>query len=237
MFDVDELHNAISNKDFKKIAKIIKDNTDVIKLDGKKIIANEKKAKEQNVYWDMMQLIRKVLSNACYGSLGNPGSRWFRQDLAQSTTLTGRCVVKHQGSEINAILTGKYDHLGDATIYGDTDSVFSSAIIRTIFGNKTIEELFLSGNIFWNEGDKEYSKNNNIKILEYESKDKTIDWSTYNYVYRHKTSKQKFKINTANGKSVIVTGDHAIMVLDEKENLIEKKASEIKKGDRIISLI
>ena len=30
-------------------------------------------------------------------------------------------------AEVNKVITGKYDHTGDAVIYGDTDSVYFSA--------------------------------------------------------------------------------------------------------------
>jgi DNA polymerase elongation subunit (family B) len=89
----------------------------------------DKKAeyKKQSVYYDMMQLIKKVLLNSLYGAVGNPGSRWFDQRIAQSTTLSGRCIVKHQGAKINETITGEYDYTGQAIVYGDTDSTYFSA--------------------------------------------------------------------------------------------------------------
>ena len=30
-------------------------------------------------------------------------------------------------AEVNKVITGTYDHVGDAVIYGDTDSVYFSA--------------------------------------------------------------------------------------------------------------
>ena len=36
----------------------------------------------------------------------------------------GRCIAKHMGAEVNRILTGDYDHVGDTIIYGDTDPVY-----------------------------------------------------------------------------------------------------------------
>lgn len=62
-----------------------------------------------------------------YGAIGNPGSRWYDPRVAQSTTLSGRCIVRHMQSKINEIICGDYDHLGISCIYGDTDSGYFSA--------------------------------------------------------------------------------------------------------------
>ena len=62
-----------------------------------------------------------------YGAIGNAGSRFFDERIAQSVTLTGRCIARHMGSKINELITGLYDHTGDALVYGDTDSVYFSA--------------------------------------------------------------------------------------------------------------
>ena len=46
--------------------------------------------------------------------------------LGQSTTLCGRTITKHMASYINKIITGNYEHDGNAIIYGDTDSCYFS---------------------------------------------------------------------------------------------------------------
>lgn len=104
--------------EYKKWAKLADDETDP----DKKI-----EAKKQAVFYDQRQLIKKILLNSLYGAVGNPGSRWYDPRVAQSTTLTGRCIVKHMSAKINEVITGNYDHLGDAIIYGDTDSAYFSS--------------------------------------------------------------------------------------------------------------
>jgi DNA polymerase elongation subunit (family B) len=84
-------------------------------------------AKRQAAFFDQRQLIKKILLNSLYGAVGNPGSRWYDPRVAQSTTLSGRCIVKHMQGKINEIIAGTYDHNGDAIIYGDTDSGYFSA--------------------------------------------------------------------------------------------------------------
>jgi DNA polymerase elongation subunit (family B) len=62
-----------------------------------------------------------------YGAILNPGCRFFDPRIGQSTTLTGRAIAKHMSAEVNKVITGTYDHVGDSIIYGDTDSVYFSA--------------------------------------------------------------------------------------------------------------
>ena len=78
-------------------------------------------------YWDKRQLVKKILLNSLYGAILNPGCRFFDKRIGQSTTLTGRTIVKHMSAEVNKVITGVYDHVGDAMIYGDTDSCYFSA--------------------------------------------------------------------------------------------------------------
>jgi len=78
-------------------------------------------------YWDKRQLVKKINLNSLYGAILNPGCRFFDKRIGQSTTLTGRTIVKHMSAEANKVITGVYDHVGEAVIYGDTDSVYFSA--------------------------------------------------------------------------------------------------------------
>jgi DNA polymerase elongation subunit (family B) len=78
-------------------------------------------------FWDKRQLVKKINLNSLYGAILNPGCRFFDKRIGQSTTLTGRSIVKHMSAKVNEVITGVYDHVGEAVIYGDTDSVYFSA--------------------------------------------------------------------------------------------------------------
>jgi len=82
---------------------------------------------EDKAFWDKRQLVKKINLNSLYGAILNPGCRFFDKRIGQSTTLTGRTIAKHMDAYINECITGKYDHVGDAIIYGDTDSCYFSA--------------------------------------------------------------------------------------------------------------
>lgn len=78
-------------------------------------------------YWDKRQLVKKINLNSLYGAILNPGCRFYDNRIGQSTTLTGRAIAKHMDSFVNECIFGKYDHVGESIIYGDTDSVYFSA--------------------------------------------------------------------------------------------------------------
>ena len=113
----------------------------------KELQAKKKKAIEAGneteiAFWDKRQLVKKINLNSLYGAILNPGCRFFDKRIGQSTTLTGRQIVKHMSAKVNEIITGSYDHVGDAVIYGDTDSVYFSAYM-------TLKKDIDAGNIPW----------------------------------------------------------------------------------------
>ena len=95
----------------------------------KEMQAKKKSAKDkkEEAFWDKRQLVKKINLNSLYGAILNPGCRFFDKRIGQSTTLTGRAIAKHMDAYINECITGVYDHVGEAVIYGDTDSCYFSA--------------------------------------------------------------------------------------------------------------
>lgn len=83
--------------------------------------------KQQEEYWDKRQLVKKLFLNATYGAILNRGSRFNDIRIGQSTTLSGRQIVKHMSAKINEIITGEYDYVGKSIIYNDTDSGYFTA--------------------------------------------------------------------------------------------------------------
>jgi len=83
--------------------------------------------KGQQEFWDKRQLVKKINLNSLYGAILNPGCRFFDKRIGQSTTLTGRAIARHMDGYVNELITGKFDHTGEAIIYGDTDSCYFSA--------------------------------------------------------------------------------------------------------------
>lgn len=196
----------------------------------------EKKAEYKRLteFYDQRQLIKKILLNSLYGAIGNPGSRWYDPRVAQSVTLSGRCIVKHMQGKINEIITGDYNHVGIACIYGD--SVTGDTIIRTEEGNITISNLFEQCVEHAKTSDgKEYGLWPQTRVFGFNGYEMESMISPIECVMRHKTKKKLYRITTEDGKQVTVTEDHSLMV-DRDGFLIEVKPTDILDTDLIITL-
>lgn len=231
------LDNAIKNNDATAIAGFVVSNG--LELNGVKIVAVSDEAKDfckrQRDFYDQRQLIKKILLNSLYGALGNQGSRMFDARIAQSVTLSGRCIVKHMQSKINEIIAGKYDYLGESCIYGD--SVTGDTLIKTDGGEITIEQLFNECVEHSKTSDgKEYGLWSQARVIGFSAHDMEPQTSSIEYVMRHNTKKKLYRITTDNGKQVTVTEDHSIMV-DRDGFLIEVKPNDIQPGDNVITLV
>jgi len=128
-------------------------------------------------------------------------------------------------------------YIGDNPIlvYGDTDSVDYQTVINTDNGDFTIEDLY-NRNI--------QNGTAGITLKGHESvncKELVLNWNENKKLYytpvkriiRHKVSKPKWKLKTKNGKEIIVTNDHSMIVFRNNEK-IEVKPSEILKTDKIL---
>jgi DNA polymerase elongation subunit (family B) len=188
------------------------------------------------VFWNQRQQARKILLNSLYGALLNEVMKFYDKRIGQSVTLTGRNIVRHMNASVNEEFTGEYDYKGKAIVYADTDSVAADSIVETNIGKMTIEDLFNKSEIKWSGTDgKEYAVDNRISTLSYEPYDNTISYKPINYIYRHKVSKPKWKITDADGREVVVTDDHSIMI-ERGADTYEIKPSELKPGDIIITI-
>ncbi|CAM6054517.1 unnamed protein product [Sphagnum tenellum] len=206
--------------------------------DAARLATNDEDRNEQlrlYAFYDQRQYAGKIRLNATYGAILQPACRFFDERLGQSTTLTGRSIVKHMNAKVNEIVTGEYDHQGNTIVYIDTDSNPADTIIHTNNGRMTMEGLFELAAKKWQSGNKEYASDERLEVLTYDPKIDRAILKPFSYVYRHKVSKARWRVTDEFGNSVEVTNDHSIMV--EREGvLIEAKASEILTGDVIISV-
>lgn len=238
-YDIKKLKELIDAKDIIGIKTFMSEN-DLILVDN--IIESKHKKffnDEMNLY-DLKQYVTKIESNSAYGSILNTSSTFFDFRLGASITMTGRVVWKHLASKTNELLAGIYDHTGDAIVTGDTDSEISTSkhkiIENGIEKEVTVEDLFLScGNYHFDEkSDKEYGFTKTL-VLGYNDNDDKPEYLPINYVYRHKTSKEKWEIEDENGNIVTVTSDHSCMV-ERDGKLISVKPSEILENDILVTI-
>ena len=125
-------------------------------------------------------------------------------------------------------------------VYGDTDSVNSSTILRLQDNCKnnrclTIESLY-------NESLKTVEKiqvtpngseiiSCNYSVLNWDNGE--LKYIPIKYIMRHKVTKEKWRIKTRTGKVIEVTGDHSLVVFRNGEKIIVKP-KEVLKSDKII---
>ena len=120
-------------------------------------------------------------------------------------------------------------------IYGDTDSVDSQTIIETNGGKIKIEELYNKNILEGSAGvtlKGHESVNCKERILNWDEK-KKLYYAPVKRIIRHKVSKPKWKLRTKNGKEIIITNDHSMIVFRNNKK-IEVKPSEILKTDKIL---
>src|SRR5574343_636255 len=134
-----EIEKAIQEKNVTVIKELLDNKTLMIK-DGKLCYASADNANSLIGYYSKLEQTKKRLLNSLYGSILNVGCRFFDKRIGQSTTLTGRQVVKYMSEKVNEIITGEADYRGKAMIYND--SVTGDTIIKTSSGECKIEDLY-----------------------------------------------------------------------------------------------
>lgn len=230
-----ELIECIKNKDEEKL-KHLKElyDIEVDFVNMKLKIKNKDELKKKANYWDMQQYVRKILLNSLYGALLNESCIFYDKRIGQSVTLTGRMITKFMSEKINELITGEKDYLGDAIVYGDTDSVHGDTIIKTNYGDMKIEDLYNNCKIKWENNDKEFSCDDDFKILGYDSTEKKEKYFHFNYVYKHEVEKNMFLVVDEENNEVIVTEDHSLIEYSSDGEIREIKPSEIKEDTAFI---
>lgn len=234
MIDINfkQLNQILKEKSKSKLETFCSQNELIIK-DGKIFHKHADQIEEAIEFWDKRQLVKKINLNSLYGAILNAGCRFFDKRIGQSTTLSGRCVAKHMASKINEVVTGEYNHTGDAIIYGD--SVTGDTTILTDNGDVTIETLYNRCVEHSITGEKEYGVWSPDKVIGFNTYEDSTVMANIACIMRHKTKKKIYKINLLNGKSVKVTEDHSIMV-DRDGFLTEVKPTDILPSDLFICL-
>lgn len=197
------------------------------------------KDKHKKEYYDRLQYVYKIKLNSLYGALTNSFFRYYDLRMGESTTCTGRSILRHQSAETNKLLTGNYDYTGEAVLYGDSVSGDTKIILNEGKYHK-IKDIFIETQHKINE--KEYYFPKDLYALTY---DKSINKSIYKpikYVMRHIANKKMFRVWLTNSNYIDVTEDHSLIgylnTQKRRKNedfLIETKPSDI--GNRIKSLV
>lgn len=163
---------------------------------------------------DKKQLPLKILANSFFGSFGAANIFPFGDVIAaEATTCIGRMCLR--------LMISHFTNLGYTPIVGDSVTGDTPLFIKYDDSNlidiKPISEIIDESNIHIDELGREYDiSHKKYRVL------CRSGWSRVNYVYRHKTSKNIFRVS--DGKSLSdVTEDHSLF--DNKQK--EVKPSEI----------
>lgn len=181
------------------------------------------------------------------------------QALGASTTLTGRILSKYGLIETieqffnperesrfefplldNIIVATDDDDFFDnpesqklrAAVISDTDSVTGDSIVTTdVFGDIRLDELEAKATRVEEKDGKEfYFYDFPLSVLNYVSDE--IKFDSVEFMYAHKCEKDVYEIELEDGKTIRVTDDHSIMVLDsDGKPTIEKKPYELTEDD------
>lgn len=185
------------------------------------------------------QLGIKVLLNSLYGALGNQGFRYFDLRMAEGITLSGQLSIRWIANALNAFLDKNSDKQTDRVIASDTDSVVGDTLVYVNNKQIKIEDLYSRFSEFEYKDDfnKNYVKPvNEITTLSFNTKTKLIEEKPIKYVMKHRVNKRMFKI-TLNGKYVIVTEDHSVIVKRNNRYISIKPAELNVEIDKIINII
>jgi DNA polymerase elongation subunit (family B) len=196
--------------------------------------------KEGEVFWKRRQQVQKILLNSLYGVVGLRGWRFYDRDNAEAITLTGQAIIKSSAKYVNSMFNKRCNTNDvDYVIYVDTDSVAGDAKIKLENGEEEIQKIFSKhvqtgdDNLIDITG-RHFVFPTNLNLPYYDPDKKQVSYGAVKYIEKHRAKKKLYKITTAGGNSVVVTGDHSIMILTDCGKLQEKCAKDVKKTDKVI---
>lgn len=183
------------------------------------------------------QMAFKIMANSAYGAIAQSGFHFYDFRMAEAITLSGQYADIRLANDFNIrfnklLKTNDVDYV----IYGD--SVAGDSEI-TVNGKKiTIEQFYESGNnaeIYSDDFNKSYVK---PCVDSFTPSLNMTDGNVQNcrilHVMKHRVKKEMFRI-TIGDKSVIVTGDHSIIV-KRNNRFIEVKPKNILPSDTLINI-
>ena len=215
-----EYHKGIKKTSEKEAENLYNILNELLESDSSYQSTFEKREKilADKIFHDNQQLVLKKLANSWFGSLGCPSlNPWGDLNAAEKTTCIGRMLLR--------IMICYLKNLGYEPIVGDSFTGDTPLFIKydnsDLIDIKPIEELI---------GETE----TDVLGREYDTSEKSYKvlcrsgWARPNYIYRHKTNKQIYRIDDE--KSIIdVTEDHSLF--NDKQEKI--KPSEINENTKL----
>ena len=261
MSELEKFINELPEEDIEYLEKtVFKDDGSIIsKKELEALIDHESTMESQK---DAVQFALKINLNSVYGVQIMPhfkfADEW--QALGASTTLTGRVLSKFGLIETieqyfnperesrfefplldNIIVAADDDDFfADpetqklrSAVISDTDSVTGDSIVNSDhFGEIRIDELVKKCSREMTENGKTFYFFDKCPVSVTNYVDGEVKHDEVEFVYSHESDKQLYEIELEDGKTIRVTEDHSIMVLDEfGEPTVEKKPFELTEDD------
>ncbi len=260
MSKLEELINELSDEEIEYLQEFVftEDGDLIPQTDFNTLLENEETSYSQA---DSVQFALKINLNSVYGVQIMPhfkfADEW--QALGASTTLTGRILSKYGLIEtieqyfnpdresrfefplLDNIIVASDDEeffpdpekqMLRSSVISDTDSVTGDAIVDTdLYGKISFDELEKKATSVEFRGEKMYYFFDvPIKVNNYINGIVQLD--EVEYLYSHKVDKDIYELELEDGKTIKVTEDHSVMVLDENgEPTIEKKPMDLTTSD------
>lgn len=179
------------------------------------------------------QMTKKILINALYGATGEPHFSLYNKNYAAGITANGRFFIKQTAIMLEKKLQELLPWDKNYWLYSDTDSTVASTVISTDKGPMTIEDLYNAGTeeTEYRPG-KFIRKVSGIKSLSYNTFAEQPEYKPVKYAMKHTVKKRMFKIK-CNGKEVVITNDHSLMI-KRGDDIIEVKPFEIQENDKLL---
>jgi len=201
------------------------------------LIKTEKDAFMQNIL-DKRQLGYKVTANSLYGQCGSKTSTFYEQDVAASTTATGRMMITYA----KKIIEDVYGDMVYATklhgevqcnaeyVYGDSVANYTPTYVRrggVILDICKIEDLCIKyGNGIWQKcsepgkTEKEFCEFTDMETWTEKG------WTPLQRVIRHRLAPHKKIIRVLTKKGLVdVTDDHSLILADGKTEISPRDAT------------
>ena len=163
-----------------------------------------------------LQMARKVQINSIYGAFASPYFRYYDLRMAEGITTSGQLAIRWVSQDVNKALNKVLNTNDiDYVVYNDTDSVVGDSMVYVNGTQQTIASLYEQGNTF--AKNDELRQNfvkpvENATTLSVNPNTGLVEEKPIKYVMKHKVKKRMFALTSANGKRVVVTEDHSIIV-------------------------
>lgn len=199
-----------------------------------------KKLEKEIARCNNIQMAKKISLNSAYGAVGNEYFRYYKLANAEAITTSGQVAIRWIENKMNLYLNKllKTDEV-DYVIASDTDSVVGDTFVYTNSEKIKIEDLY---NKFCNETNLAHKRDvndfihnvSNLNLTTKSYKDGQLVDDKIIHIMKHKVKKKFYKV-TVNGKEVVLTEDHSLIV-ERCGKLISVKPYDVIEDDIFINI-